>query len=185
MPGGTTETDPRRVSAGRRQGVLPVQGRAEPTFHDGCQAVPRPILNDNHPARPKQLYHRFPPSDRVLGSFDLPEAELTTPVLSLGTVGLLNQDVATDCRDDLLMVGRLKCWRFSKSSPATGQLVRTDRLRNIGFTKQAAQKRSCSLNLTDDAGRKSVVVRLAIGRCAPPDRMNLPEPFNECAADVR
>ena len=44
-----------------------------------------------------------------LGSLDLLETELTTLLLSCGTVGLLNQIVAAGRRDDLLMVDLLKC----------------------------------------------------------------------------
>ena len=83
-----------------------------------------------------------------LGSFDLPETELTTLFLSFGTVGLLNQVVAAGRRDDLLMVDLLKCWKCPDGGPVTGQLVGADCLWDVEFAEQASQERSCRLGIS-------------------------------------
>ncbi len=61
---------------------------------------------------------------------------------------MLNPVVAADRRDDLLMVDRLKCWKFSNGSPIADQLVRADRFWNVKFTEQADQKRSRGFRIT-------------------------------------
>jgi hypothetical protein len=63
---------------------------------------------------------------------------------------LLNQVVAAGRPDDLLMVDRLKCWKFSKGSPVAGQLVRTDCLWDVEFAKQARQERSCPSGISGE-----------------------------------
>ena len=61
---------------------------------------------------------------------------------------MLNQVVAANRRDDLLMVDRLKCWKCSNGSSTAGQLVHTVRFWNVEFNEQANQKRSRGFSIT-------------------------------------
>jgi hypothetical protein len=83
----------------------------------------------------------------LLGPIEVPETELTTLLLSCGTVGLLNQVVVAGRRDDLLMVDLLKRWKFSDGGSVTGQLVGADRLWDVIFAEQASQERSCRFGI--------------------------------------
>jgi len=60
---------------------------------------------------------------------------------------LLDESIAAGGRNHLPMVDLLKGWKFSDGSPVTGQLVGTDRLRDVEFAEQASQERFCRFGI--------------------------------------
>jgi len=61
---------------------------------------------------------------------------------------LLNEIIAAGGRNHLLMVNLLKRRKFSDGGPVTGQLVGADRLRDVEFSKQTSQERSCRFGIS-------------------------------------
>ena len=122
-------------------------------------------------------------AQKFLRSFPPPESKLLPFLTPCGTVGLLDQVVATRCGNYLLVVDVDQAWDLPDRSAVTRQVIGVNDLWNIVFTQKPGQEGLRGLGvavaLQQNFEHKAVLVH-----CSPAGRRAHARPFCPRRANV-